>query len=108
MPKAGGNSRVGFRSAIRFVDAIEGTRYVLLRRPIDIVSYDQIKFAIAIIVNPGGAGGKLIDTPQASLLGHISERAIVVVMEQMALTHCGNKNIVKAIIIVIANGHTQA
>src|SRR5947209_15430891 len=99
MPQAGRDSRVGFRSAIRFMNAVESTCYVLLRRPIDIVSYHQIKFAIAIIVNPSGAGGKLIDAPQTSLFGHISERSVVVVMKQMALAHRGNKDIVKTIVI---------
>src|SRR4051812_2899834 len=84
-PEARRNAGIGLRSAVGFVGTVEGADDVFLWRPVHVVAYDQIELAVTIIVHPGGAGGELIDAPQAGFAGHVFESAVVIVVEEMAL-----------------------
>ena len=42
------------------------------------------------------------------MLSHIGKRAVAVVAKEVALPKAGDKNIVVAVVIVIADGHAQS
>src|SRR5215469_7286250 len=87
--------------------AVERANNVFLWGPIDVIAYHQVQLAITVIVHPGGAGGKLIDSPQTGFFSNVSECAVSVVVEQMALADGRDENVVKAIVVVISNGYSQ-
>ncbi len=107
VPESRRRSLVGFRRAIRLAGAVQRAEEVARNRPLHIVRHHQIEFAIAVIVHPGGAGGKFVRAPQAGGLGHIVEGSVAVVVKQMALPQRGDEKILKAIVVVIAHGHSQ-
>src|SRR5277367_4405757 len=84
------------------MSAIQGTSEIAFDRPLHIVGDDEVEFAIAIVIHPGCAGGKFIRPPQSSSLGHISEGAVAVVVEEMVLAGSGNEQIVVAVVVVVA------
>ena len=92
MPQAGRRAFVRFGRAIRLVGAVERAIEVALLRPLHIVGDDQIEFAVAIVVNPGGAGREFVWPPHARRLRHVGERPVAVVVEQMALAERGDED----------------
>src|SRR5271157_1369209 len=107
MPEAGRRSLVRFGRAVGLVRAIEGAVEVGLLGPLHIVGDDEIEFAVAIVIDPGGAGGELVRAPESRGLGHIGESAVAVVVEEMALADGGNENVVEAVVVVIADRDTH-
>ncbi len=77
-------------------------------RPLHVIRDDQVEFAVAIIIDPGGAGREFVRSPQSRGLGHIGEGAVAVVVEEMALAERGDEEVVEAVVIVIADGNSQA
>ena len=80
VPQPHRSSFVRFWRAIRFVCAIHGAEQIMLRRPLHVISDDQIEFAIVVIVDPGGAGAELVRAPEACRFRHVGERSIAVVV----------------------------
>ena len=76
---------VGFRRAVGFMCAVYGAVEVTRFAPLDIIRNDEIEFAVAIVVNPGGASGEFVRAPHARCLGQFSEGAVAVVVEEMTL-----------------------
>src|SRR6266404_3421402 len=64
--------------------------------------------AIAIVIHPGCAGRKLIRTPQTGGFSYISESAVSVVMEEMALAKGADENVVVAIVVIVADCNPHA
>ena len=88
--------------------AIQRAGKIFLRRPVNVIPNHKIQFAIAVIIHPGSAGGKFINSPHTCRLGHIGKCAVVIVVKKMALAHGSNEDVIEAVIIVIANGNAQA
>ena len=65
--------------------AVERAVKVGLLGPLHVVRDHKIEFAVAIVIDPGGAGREFVRPPQSGGLGHIGERAVAVVVEEMAL-----------------------
>ena len=65
--------------------AVERAEQVALHGPLHIVRDDKIEFAVAVVIHPGGAGGKFIRSPEPRGFGHICEGAVAIVVEEMAL-----------------------
>ena len=106
MPQPRGGASVGLRRAVRLAGTVERTEQIALDRPLDVISDHQIELAIAIVIHPGCAGGKLLRTPQACRLGHIAEGSSAVVVEQVTLTEGSNEDILVAIVVVVTDGDT--
>ncbi len=103
MPKASRCPLIRFGRAVRFVRAIDGAVEVGLRGPLHIVRHDQIEFAVAIVIDPDSAGRELVRTPEPRGFGHVRKRAVAVVVEEMALADSSNKDVVEAIVVVVAD-----
>src|ERR1700760_1357440 len=88
--------------------AVKGAIEVSLLRPLNIVRDHEVKFAGAIVVDPGGTGGELVRSPHARCLAHIGEGAVTVVVEKMALSQGRDEKIVEAVVIVIADCHAKS
>ncbi len=56
VPEARGGSPVGLGRAVGLVGAVEGAVDVGLRRPLHVVGDDEVKLAVAVVIDPGGAG----------------------------------------------------
>ena len=60
VPEADGSALVGFRRAVGFRFAVEGAVEIGFGRPLDVIGDDEIEMAVAIVVNPGGAGAEFV------------------------------------------------
>ncbi len=69
--------------------------------PLHIIRDYKIKLSVTVVIHPSRTRGKFIRPPQSSRLRHIGERAVSVVVEQMALSQRGDEQIVEAVVIVI-------
>src|SRR5581483_3230420 len=56
---------------------------------------------------PGCAGRELVRSPQTRSPGHIGERAIAIVVKQMALTKGRDEDVLITVIVVITNGSAE-
>src|SRR6185437_5827814 len=74
---------------------------IAIRRPVDVIRDDEIKMTIIIIVKPRGAGGPSASISYTRALRNVSESAVSVVVVQNAAAVSENKQIGKAIIVVI-------
>src|SRR5437764_5919887 len=108
VPEANGNTFVGFRRAVGFILAVEGAIEIGLRRPLDIVADDQVEVAILVVVDPGGAGAEFLRSEQSCFLRDIGERAVAIVMKNVALAVGRDENIVVTVIVVIPDGNTES
>src|ERR1035438_4985586 len=70
--------------------------------PNHISRYDQVQSPIIVVIDPSCARGPT-RSAHASSLRHIGERSIAVVVIKRAVTVPGDEQIVKTIIVVIAN-----
>src|ERR1019366_5692553 len=96
-----------YRNALPLaISSLAGNRH-LFKVEFDVVTHEQVKEAVAIIVNPG-ASGPPADAffPQACLFGHVRKRAVAIVVPQNVMTPVRAKQIVPAIVVVVA--HTNA
>ena len=75
--------------------------------PANIICDDQVEFAVAIVIYPSGAGGKFTWAPHSRGLSYIRKCSVAVVVEEMTLPECSNKEIVEPVVIVIANRDSQ-
>ena len=65
VPEARRRSLIRFWRAVGLVRAIERAIKIGLLGPLHIVGDDEIEFAVAIVIDPGRAGGELIRPPQS-------------------------------------------
>ena len=107
VPQAHGRAFVRFRRAIRFAFAVERAIQVGLRRPLHVIGDHQIQMPVFVVVDPGGAGAEFLRPQQSRFLRHIGERAVAIVVKQMALPVSGDKKIVIAIIVIVAHRHAH-
>ena len=63
-----GLSCVGFRRAVRFIDAVEGTEQVVFYTPFNVVRDVEIKMTIVIVVEPCAAGTETLGCEYRRLL----------------------------------------
>jgi hypothetical protein len=69
---------------------------------------EQVEQAIAIVIDPGAAGAEAdARMQQAGFFRDIGKAALAVVVEQNVLAPAGNKNVVEAVVIVIADGNAE-
>ena len=75
----------------------------------DVVAHEQVKEAVAVVINPGAAGAPANTVfPQSCLLGHIRKRAVAVVMPQDIMTPVAAEQVIPAIIVVVPDTNTRA
>ena len=96
-------SLVRFRRAIRFVDAIQRAVKIASLRPLHIIRHHKIKLAIAIVINPSRAGRKFVRPPNPAGSCNVSKSSIAVIMKKSALPDRSNKDVVKSVVVIIAN-----
>src|SRR6266850_2050261 len=98
--------------------AIQRAIEISLRRPLHVIAYEEVEAAIFVVVNPGGAGGKLAWALEASALGRIGKGAVVVVVVQLErrvlLLVAGEvlavyqQDVLPAVVVVINECRTRA
>ena len=88
--------------------AVDGAIQVSLFRPLHVIGYDQVEFAVTVVIDPCGAGGKLIGTGQTGRFGDIAECSVAIVVEEMALPERGDEYVVMAVVVVVADCGAQA
>src|ERR1700730_8974407 len=72
-----------------------------------IVSHHEIQFAVAVIVDPCRAGGKLGRSPESGRLGGVGEGTVAIVVEEVVLAHRSYENIVETVVVIVPNGYAQ-
>ena len=90
-----------------FVDAIERAPDVVLLVPLDVVRDEEVELAVAVVVEPGGAGREG-GVAQAGLRGHVAELAGAFVVKEVVAAESGDVDVVAAVVIVIADRHAEA
>ena len=71
---------------------------------IDIVGDEEIEFAVAIVVDKRAAGVPALAVPaHARFISYIRERAITIVVIKNVLAKVADKEVLEAVIVVIAN-----
>ena len=108
VPEAHGSPFVGFRRAIRFAFPVERAIQICFRRPLYIISDDEVEAAVLIVVDPSSAAAEFLRTEQACFLRNVREGAVTVVVKQVVLTVGGDEKIVVAVVVVVAHGHAHS
>src|SRR5215469_3491033 len=85
VPKANRGALVGFGRAVRLVSAVECAVEVGLLGPLHVVGDYEIELAVAIVVDPGGAGREFAGSPHAGGFRSVGKCAVAVVVEEMTL-----------------------
>src|SRR5437667_9654309 len=71
---------------------------------IDVVGDEQIEFAVAIVVDKRAASVPTLAVPaHPGFVGHISERAIAVIVVKHVLAKIGDEEIFEAVVVVVTN-----
>src|ERR1051326_2989119 len=108
MPQTRGGAFVGFGSAIGFVGTIQRAAKIALRGPLDIVGDRQIQLAIAIVIDPGGAGAELLDACKTGVCRYIRKRTVAIVVKQTVLPQTSHKDVIVTIIVVVTDGRPHS
>ena len=81
---------------------------VRLARPADVVEREQIKIAVAIVIEKRRAGRPHVIAPgEAGRVGHFAKMPVLIV-EQMVRFQRGKKQIIPAVTIIVANSNAHA
>ena len=109
MPQTYRRSFIGFGRAIRLVRAIQRAVKITLLAPAHVVRDDKVQFAVAIIIDPRSAGGKLIRPQHSSDFGDFGKCAVAVVVKKMALSQRSDEYVIETVIVVITDrrSHTE-
>src|SRR5262249_19642243 len=76
---------------------------------VDVICNEEIKFAIAVIVNKRAAGvPALAIACYAGLCAYVAERSVSVIVIKDILTEISNVQVVPAVVVVVANAATLA
>src|ERR1051326_3182283 len=87
--------------------SVKGAVLVFVDGPLHIMRDKQVQLAIIVIVEPHRAGGEA-GVGHAGFRGYISKLAVAKIAEKMIAANGGDIDVVKAIIVVVANRTTQA
>ena len=98
---------VGLRRAVGFRGAIERAPQVDLRRPLHVVGDEQVQLAVAVVIEPCGAGAE-IRVLDAGRLCDVAELAVALVVEQAVAFERGDVDVVAAVVIVVGDGDAHA
>src|SRR6185503_7221856 len=73
-----------------------------------IISYEQVEFAIAVIIDEGAAGAPALSISKHSrLLRHITETTIAIISVENVLAPIRNEQIFIAVVVVISNAYCR-
>ena len=87
---------------------INGAVEIALFTPLDIIGHYQVELAVAIVVHPRGAGGKLVGSPEPGGFCDIGEGAVAIVVEQMTLAQRSDKDVIETIVVVVSHRNTKS
>src|SRR5277367_1200659 len=105
--KPGSLPLVNLRCAIGFVFGIEGAVLIFLKRPLYVVSHEQVQLAVVVVVEPYGAARKAAAC-QLCPSCHIGEAAVAKIPEQVAGTYRGDIDVFFAVVVIVADSATHA
>ena len=77
-------------------------------RPLDVVADQQVEQAVAIEIEPEGRGAEGAAAAQSGLLRDVDKAAAAVVLEEAVLPDRGDQQVGKAVVVVVADGHSHA
>ncbi len=89
------------------MDAVERAVEIAFLRPLHIIRDHQIELAVAIVVHPGSAGGKLVRPPQSRGFGYVCKGTVAVVVKQVALADGSDEDVIVAVVVIVADGDPQ-
>ncbi len=98
---------VGLRRAVRLGGAVERAPQIALLRPLHVVRDEQIELAVAIVIEPGGAGAE-IRVLDAGCGGDVAELAAAFVVEQPVAFERGDVDVLAAVVVVVGDRHSHA
>ena len=79
----------------------------IFKRKANIVGNKQVQVSIAVVIHEGAACSKpLLIAPKAGGLGHIGESSVAVVAVKSVLPEIRAKDVVKAIVVVVADANS--
>lgn len=78
-----------------------------LERELDEAAHEQVGSAVAVVIEPDGAG-RPAWRRNAGFLGHVAEGAVAVVVIERAPAICGHEQVRIAIVIVVSDRHAHA
>src|SRR5690242_2325621 len=82
-------------------------RGCVFKRKAHVVGNEKIQTSIAVVVHEGASGSKpWLLAPQPGRFGHIGESAVAIVAVKRVLSKIREKNIVKAVVVVISDAHS--
>ena len=91
---------VGFRRAIGFRGAVERAPEVVLGRPLHIVGDEQVHLAVAIVIQPRGAGAEIRILDPGGF-GDIGELAVAQVVKQAVALQRRDVHVFAAVIVIV-------
>src|SRR5208282_2105030 len=99
-----GFSAVGFGRAIRLVLAVEAAKHVVLGRPLDVIADKQVEQSVAVKIKPQRGRAHSLPAAQPARLSNINECSLASVPEEPVLPDASNKDVGKAVVVVICDG----
>src|SRR6185503_13446357 len=84
---------------------------VVLRRPVQVVRYEQVEVSVVVVIEPGGANGPELPAgggspPHAGTFGHVREALAALVMVEDVAVHARHIEVAPAVVVEV--GHRGA
>src|SRR6202035_2112406 len=102
-----GGPLVGLRGAVRLRNPVERAPEIALGSPLHVVGDEEVELAVAVVVDPGGAGAEA-GVPDAGGGGDVPELAAALVVEEMVAVERGDVDVLAAVVVVVPDGHPHA
>src|SRR5262249_14214461 len=105
-PKTRGGAFIGLWSAVGLIRSIERAEDIGLRRPLNVVGYDEVEAPVIVVIHPRGACAEFFWPEESRFLGDAGEDSAVVAKKHV-LTEPGDEQIFVAVIIEVSHGHAH-
>src|SRR6202035_6173105 len=92
-----GGPLVGLRGAVRLRNPVERAPEIALGSPLHVVGDEEVELAVAVVVDPGGAGAEA-GVPDAGGGGDVPELAAALVVEEMVAVERGDVDVLAAVV----------
>src|SRR5205085_3999066 len=91
-----------------FVPSVETAKHVVFGRPANVVANEEIKKAIAIVVEPQCGSAQALAAEKVAGARGVYEGTFAGVAEETALADASDENVREAIVVVIPNGYAHS
>ena len=98
----------GNRNAAVLAERTAAELRQVIQIQVDVISDIKVEVPVVVVIPKRRAGPPPPGIAHASLRGHVSERAIVVVMVENGTFKIGNIEIFPAVVVVVTYGHAES